>query len=353
MRRFPVISWAASRESPSAATPAPILPALPLPPGAAIRICYHCGGMQHYAIGVDLGGTNLRAAAVSEDGEVIELLDAPTNGQRGNDAVLEAMATAIKQLRDKHGRARLLGIGVGVPGFILMDKGLITDSPNLPSMKNFPMRDLLSELVDAPVILENDANAAALGEKWKGAGRDVNDLVLLTLGTGVGGGIILNGKIWHGMKGMGAEIGHITVNAAGNPCGCGNVGCLEKHASATALEAMGAMLFPDQHLTAKDLNTLADRGDEKALMVFDRMGDALGIAIAALSQIFNVPRYLLAGGVLPAWPHFAPRMIQEARRRSFNFRYCGDANRIAPAELGGHAGLIGAAYLAISGAKPV
>jgi glucokinase len=304
--------------------------------------------MKHYAIGVDLGGTNLRAAAVGEEGEVIDLIDAPTNGKRGNDAVLNAMAGAINQLREKHGRASLLGIGVGVPGFILMDKGLITDSPNLPSMKNYPMRDLLSELVDAPVILENDANAAALGEKWKGAGRDVDDLVLLTLGTGIGGGIILNGKIWHGMKGMGAEIGHITVNAAGNPCGCGNVGCLERHASATALEAMASMLFPDENLSPKDLNDLADKGDDKAQMVFDQMGDALGIAIATLSQIFNVPRYVLAGGILPAWPHFAPRMLKEVERRSFNFRYCGAANRIVQAELGSHSGLIGAAYLPIS-----
>lgn len=308
--------------------------------------------MNEYAIGVDLGGTNLRAAAVTAAGEVVELIDAPTEAQRGNDAVLDAMAGAIIRLRDKYGRAGLLGIGVGVPGFILMDQGLITDSPNLPSMRNFPMRDLLSKRVEAPVDLENDANAAAIGEKWKGAGRNVDDMVLLTLGTGVGGGIILNGKIWHGMKGMGAEIGHITVNAAGNPCGCGNTGCLEKHASATALEAMGMMLFPGENLTAKDLGDLAGKGDEKALMIFDRMGDALGIAIAALSQIFNVPRYVLAGGVLPAWPYFAPRMLKEAVRRSFNFRFCGEENQIVPAELGSHAGLIGAAYLAISGGKP-
>lgn len=307
--------------------------------------------MKHYAIGVDLGGTNLRAAAVDVEGKIVELIDAPTEGHRGNDAVMQAIAGAICRLRDTHGNAGLLGIGVGVPGFILMEEGIITDSPNLPTMKDFPMRDLLSEMVDAPVILENDANAAALGEKWMGAGRDVNDMVLLTLGTGVGGGIILGGKIWHGMAGMGAEVGHITVNAAGNPCGCGNVGCLEKHASATALRAMADMLFPGEDLTPKDLNDLANEGNPKAMMAFERMGDALGIAIATLSQIFNVPLYVLSGGVLPAWPHFAPHMLAEVQRRSFNFRYCGDRNRIVPAELGGHAGLIGAAYLPIAGRK--
>jgi glucokinase len=177
--------------------------------------------MKHYAIGVDLGGTNLRAAAIDTQGNIIEQVDGPTNSIRGNQSVLESIGGAIRTLRETHGKAGLLGIGVGVPGFIEMDKGLITDSPNLPSMRNYPMRDLLSELVEAPVILENDANAAALGEKWMGAGKDVNDLILMTLGTGVGGGIVLNGKIWHGFKGMGGEIGHITVNPTGNPCGSG------------------------------------------------------------------------------------------------------------------------------------
>lgn len=305
--------------------------------------------MRHYAIGVDLGGTNLRAAAIDTDGIIIEQIEGPTNGTRGNQAVLESIASAIRELRESHGRATLLGIGVGVPGFIDMEKGLITDSPNLPTMKNYPMRDLLSELVQAPVILENDANAAAFGETWMGAGKQVNDLVLLTLGTGVGGGVILGGKIWHGFMGMGGEIGHITVNPTGNPCGCGNVGCLEKHASATALRAMADMLFPGEDLDARQLNERANDGDEKAKMIFERMGEALGIAIATLSQIFNVQTYALSGGVLPAWPHFAPRMIEEARRRSFNFRHCGSLNQIVPAALGGLAGLYGAAYLPISG----
>ena len=309
--------------------------------------------MRHYAIGVDLGGTNLRAAAVDTEGEIVELIDTPTDGHRGNQAVLDAIAGAIDTLRDTHGRSGLLGIGVGVPGFIRIEKGVITDSPNLPSMQNYPMRDLLSEMVDAPVILENDANAAALGEKWKGAGKGVDDLVLLTLGTGIGGGIILNGRIWHGMMGMGAEIGHITVNPTGNPCGCGNVGCLEKHASATAIRAMADMLFPGEDLSPKDLNELADHGNEKAKLVFDRVGEALGIAIATLTQIFNVPLYVLGGGVLPAWPHFSGKMFEETQRRSFNFRYCGEQNRIVPAELGSHAGLIGAAYLPICGHRSV
>lgn len=301
--------------------------------------------MRHYAIGVDLGGTNLRAAAVDTEGIIIEQIEGPTEGTKGNQAVLERIAAAIRTLREHHGRASLLGIGVGVPGFIHMEKGLITDSPNLPSMKNYPMRDLLSELVEAPVILENDANAAALGEKWMGAGLHVDDMVLLTLGTGVGGGVILGGKIWHGFMGMGGEIGHITVNPTGNPCGCGNVGCLEKHASASALRAMADLMFPGEDLDARQLNERASQGDPKALMIFDRMGEALGIAIATLSQIFNVPLYVLSGGVLPAWDHFAPPMIAEARRRSFNFRHCGEQNRIVPAKLGGLAGLYGAACL--------
>ncbi len=157
----------------------------------------------------------------------------------------------------------LAGIGVGVPGFIQMKEGVIRNSNNLSSLENFPIRDELSRRLGAPVILENDANAAALGEKWIGAGRGVDDLVLLTLGTGVGGGIIANGKILRGHLGMAGELGHITVVPNGNPCGCGNRGCVEKHASATAITAMAKLLGLGDELTAKEVYDLAIAGTEK------------------------------------------------------------------------------------------
>ncbi len=201
----------------------------------------------------------------------------------------------------------------------------------------------MSRRLGAPVILENDANAAALGEKWIGAGRGVDDLVLLTLGTGVGGGIISDGKILRGFLGMAGELGHITVVPNGNPCGCGNRGCVEKHASATAVTAMAKLLGLGDGLTSKEVYDLAIAGSEKAQTIFVSMGEALGIALAMLVNTFNFPLYLLSGGVLAAWDLFAPAMLEETRRRSFISRTT--ETRIEKAQLGNEAGLFGAAYL--------
>jgi glucokinase len=176
-----------------------------------------------------------------------------------------------------------------------------------------------------------------------GAGRDFNDLVLLTLGTGIGGGIISGGKILHGFVGMAGELGHTTVSPTGNPCGCGNQGCLEKHASATAVVAMARMMGLGDHLTSEAVYNLAEGGNQKAQAVFTAMGQALGTTLATLVNIFNFPLYLLSGGMLPAWDLFAPPMMDEVRRRSFVFRNTN--TRIDKATLGNEAGLYGAAYL--------
>jgi len=175
-----------------------------------------------------------------------------------------------------------------------------------------------------------------------GAGKDVDDLVLLTLGTGIGGGIISEGKILHGYLGMAGELGHITVVPNGNPCGCGNRGCVEKHASAQAISVM-ARLSGLGDITSEECFHLAEGGNEKAVAVFVAMGQALGVALAMLVNTFNYPLYLLSGGVLAAWEQFAPPMLEEIHRRSFTFR--ASNTRVEKALLGNEAGLYGAAYL--------
>jgi glucokinase len=203
------------------------------------------------------------------------------------------------------------------------------------------------------VILENDANAAAMGEKWVGAGKDVDSLALLTLGTGIGGGIIHNGRILHGMVGMAGEFGHTTVFPDGNPCGCGSRGCLEKHASATAIAAMARLLSLGDDLTAAEVFEIAKSGEGdravRARRIFESAGTALGIAIGNLVNIFNFPLYLLSGGPLPAWDLFAPAMMREVEQRSFTFR--NTRTRIEKARLGGDAGLFGAAWLPFEAAR--
>jgi glucokinase len=302
--------------------------------------------MAEYSIGIDLGGTNLRAAAIDRSGKMLDKIAAPTDFVNGRDAVLHDIVSNIEKLREKCGGDGLKGIGVGVPGFIRIKEGFITNSPNLPYFENFPVRDELSKRLNTQVILENDANAAALGETWMGAGKDYDDLVLLTLGTGIGGGIISGGHILRGSLGMAGELGHITVVPNGNPCACGNQGCLEKHASATAIVAMAHMLHLGENMTSKDVADLAAQPGEagdKARSVWKNMGEALGIALATLVNTFNFPLYLLSGGPLPAWDLFAPHMLRVCEQRSLTYRLSKPV--IEKAILGNEAGLYGAAYL--------
>ncbi len=299
--------------------------------------------MPEYAIGVDLGGTNLRAAAIDREGRFIDKISGSTDLAEGRDAVIDDIVRNIVTLRDRLGPAGLRGVGIGVPGFIELEKGMIVGSHNLPGFDNFPVRDEIGRRLGSAVILENDANAAALGEKWMGAGQGVDDLVLLTLGTGIGGGIISRGRILHGFVGMAGELGHLTVVPNGNPCGCGNRGCVEKHASATAIEAMAKLVALGDNLTAKDVYDLAVGGDHLAKRVFESMGTALGTALAILVNVFNFPLYLLSGGALPAWDFFAPAMFAEVEARSFTYRVT--KTRIEKASLGNEAGLYGAACL--------
>src|SRR5260370_6577026 len=260
------------------------------------------------------------------------------------------MVAAIRKLRDNQKSNRLAGIGIGVPGFIRMKEGFIAQSNNLPGFDDFPMRDEIERQLGAPVILENDANAAAVGEKWMGAGRDVDDLLLLTLGTGIGGGIISGGKVLRGHVGMAGEFGHMTVVPHGNPCGCGNYGCLEKHASATYIVSMARLLSLGENLSSEDVYELAAGGNDRARMIFRSMGQSIGIALASLINIFNFPLYLMSGGVLAAWDQFAPAMLTEIKARSYIFRNA--QTMIGKALLGNQAGIYGAAYLPLQKLLP-
>ena len=300
--------------------------------------------MSAYSIGVDLGGTNLRVAAVSESGQILDRVSSSSTFDGGPEGVVDDMVEVIRSVTSRIGSSGLCGIGIGVPGFIDIDAGVVMGSANLPGFEGFPVRDSIQKHLGTTIVLENDANAAALGEKWIGAGKDVKDLILITLGTGIGGGIIVDGKILHGFRGMAGEIGHMTVFPDGNPCGCGNCGCLEKHASASAIAAMANMMgIATKRFSAREVYELAMDGNSRAKLVFESMGRSLGIAIANLINLFNFPLYLLSGGPLPAWDFFAPSMFGEIEKRAFTFARSGI--KVEKAVLGGDAGLYGAAYL--------
>jgi glucokinase len=286
--------------------------------------------MPNFSIGVDLGGTNLRIAAVDEQGHLLEKITLGTKVALGKDQVIRNMSSAILSLSAKHQSAGLLlGIGIGVPGIIDMKTGMLRESPNLPGWAGSPVRAEIEHRLRTRVVLENDANAAALGESWLGAARDAEDMAMLTLGTGVGGGLVLGRQIWHGMTGMAGEFGHITVDPEGVPCPCGNRGCLERYASATgvvrmAREAIATGVAPglsraassDPEFSAKAVYNLAIQGDQEAKKIFRRVGHALGIALADLVNTLNLPMYVVGGGVSSAWEAFSPVVFEELRRRS-------------------------------------
>ena len=321
--------------------------------------------MSTYAIGVDLGGTNLRIAAVDERGTFLEKTALETQATRGRDFVINEMCEAIRATVSKMPSATLAGIGIGVPGIIDMDTGMLRESPNLPGWHDYPVREEIERRLGAKVILENDANAAALGEKWLGAARDHDDMLMLTLGTGVGGGLVLGGRVWHGMRGMAGEPGHITIHPDGPPCPCGNRGCLEQFASATSVVRMAREAIAkgapglaraaqeSSGLSAKSVYQLATQGDNDALEVYRRVGWALGIGLAGLINLLNLPIYVIGGGVAAGWDAFLRAMLEEVRWRSFVYRATnpedssGSSKKtiITRALLGGDAGLFGAARL--------
>lgn len=323
-----------------------------------------------YTIGVDLGGTNLRIAAYSKPSGILEQINLPTRLRDGRDAVVRDMCGAIQQLIDKHSRPALSGIGIGSPGPIELPEGRLRNLPNLPGWDGFELRAAVERALGMLVIVENDANLAALAECLLGKGKSIgtDSLCMLTLGTGVGNGIILNGQIWDGMNGMAGEAGHATIWPDGHVCGCGSHGCLEQYASATAirrlaLEALAAGGAPgirrlqekNPEFTARDLADLARGGDADAQQVYDLVGRSLGIGLGALVNTLNLPLYVVGGGVAQAWDLFAPKMFAELHHRSYVYRLTDgqlDAfghrsakTYVEPAELGAESGILGACLL--------
>jgi glucokinase len=286
--------------------------------------------MPDFSIGVDLGGTNLRIAAISTEGQLLEKITLGVKVALGRDHVIGEMCDAIKRLSDQYrGSGRFVGAGIGVPGIIDMETGMMMKSANLPGWSDYPVRDEIERRLGARVFLENDANVAALGEKWLGAARNVDNMAMVTLGTGIGGAIILNGKIFYGMNGMAGEFGHVTVEPNGVPCGCGNHGCAERYASATAVVRMAREAIEsgqalelakaassDAEFGAKSIYNLALQGNEDAQRIFRRFGVALGILLADLVNVLNLDMFVIGGGVVSAWDAFAPPMFAELRERS-------------------------------------
>ena len=307
---------------------------------------------------VDLGGTNLRAANIDSSGRIHERVKFLTPDSDKAEDIVDAVVAAVAHCETEAAKraARVDAVSVVVPGSVHAQTRAIVNAPNIPAIIDFGLAEALETKLQRPVLIENDANAAALGEMWQGAARGGRTIICLTLGTGVGSGIILNGELWRGADGTAGEIGHTSVHPFGHVrCKCGNIGCLEVYASATAIVRMtreglaihsgsGLNSIPSDKVTAKAIAEAAASGEELALEIFRKMGTYLGIAAANIVNTLNPEMIVIGGGVSAAFDLFGPAARAEMLRRAFPVPAA--RCQIVKAECGDDAGLLGAAWLA-------
>lgn len=308
-------------------------------------------------IGVDLGATNINSLLLRDDGEILARDFRPSLGHQGKNKVLSQIILSVKTLQEegkKLGISSFLGVGVGSPGPLSVRKGIIYHSPNISGWENVPLVDILQEELNLPIFLENDANAAALGEWWMGAGKGINYLFLLTLGTGIGGGIIIDGNVYHGAWDAGAELGHMVIKEGGLVCGCGARGCLEAYASATGVVRRAKAAIKQGHrsiltqliqenpdnLTCELVFKAAKQGDELALWIVEETGRYLGIGVGSLINILNPEIVILTGGMVKAGDILFKQVRKYAMLNSL--KASREEVKIVPAKLGGDSGAIGA-----------
>jgi glucokinase len=289
--------------------------------------------------GFDIGGTDIKYGLVDRDGRLVRRgkVRSPETIE-GLLAALEDTWTALK--RKSPGPIRACGFGI--PGFYSIRERKILESPNCPSLDGYPLVQAVRRFIDVPIRAGNDANMAAFGEFKHGAGRGVRSLVLLTVGTGIGSGLILDGRLWQGEGGFAGEIGHITVNPEGKTCACGGRGCLETEASAPRLVRDFRALSGRTDVTgSKEVYLLAKAGDPAALESFRKLAYWLGIGLGVVINLLNPEKILIGGGVVSAGKILLGPVVEEARRRSNPLSFAGC--RIEKAALGNDAGLVGAA----------
>jgi len=316
--------------------------------------------MNELVLATDLGGTNLRVAAVDRDGKILYRTKYETPKSERADEIFRVITQAARKCQEaveKNGK--IIAVGAAVPATVNAADGIILKAPNLPALDGVRFSAAISGELNLPVILENDANSAAIGEHWRGASNGFDNSICVTLGTGVGGGIILSGEILRGVDGTAGEIGHICVEPFGAPCGCGSRGCVEQYSSATAIvrivqelknqypqSLLFEKLFKKTRCTSLDVYEAGKAGDELALEAFRQMGFYLGIALADLVNVLNPEVIVIGGGAAAGWDLF----IHHVRNQIYShaFREPAERAKLLRAKLGDDAGILGAARLAFN-----
>ncbi len=320
---------------------------------------------QKIAIGVDIGGTSVKLGIVSAKGRVLASSSFLTEKTKSRKKQLETLAAHILELirraRDKN--FRVLGLGIGAPGPIDVEKGFVHFFPNIPGWKSTPLKKILQKKLKLPVFIDNDANAMALGEFLFGAGRGAKNIVALTLGTGIGGGLVMDGKLFHGPAYSAAEIGHLVINENGPQCGCGSRGCIETYVGngyfvkevqrrlkAGQKSVLKSWLRKKAKLTPLLVAQAARKGDRFSREIWRETGEHLGTALTGLVNILNPEKIILGGGIAQNGKFLFHPVVKTLQKKAFPI--AARSVKVVRAALGVDAGLIGAAALVfVNGTK--
>lgn len=305
-------------------------------------------------LGIDLGGTNLRTALVSSTGKIVAQKKMDVGPNRGADSIIQKIK-ALKTELEEGAKQKGGGIGVGIAGIVSPREGIVFSSPHFPEWKNFAVGTILSKDLGIPVLVDNDVNMTARGEKWMGAGRDWENFIMVSLGTGMGGALVIGSRVFTGDYGFAGEIGHMVCEAEGPPCACGSRGCFETFASAVGILRMARESAADSEVPGSSrilelihegrdlpaqLAAEAKNGNEAARGIFDRMGYYLGIGLASLINVTGIPKVVLGGGLMGASGLFLPSAREELGRRTYQKTNEGVEIRLS--QLGDTAGVVGA-----------
>jgi len=310
--------------------------------------------MEKLYAGIDIGGTDIKCGLVSKAGEIVDRAKIPTEASRGADYVCNKMADLLKEMQNSNPNYTIAGVGIGVPGQVIVNQGLLVEAPNLAGWKNIYVGREMEKRLNLPVILDNDANVAALGEYVFGAGRGCREMLMVTLGTGVGGGFILDGKLYRGASGGAGEFGHIIICHDGAKCSCGRRGCVEAYVGTKGLlrnlyeqldsgNSSSLSTHIRNSLSPKDISQAANSGDKVAIEVLAEAGKWLGVAIGSVANLLNLERVVVGGGVAGAGDFILEPARQQIANTALKVSYADI--EVIPAKLGNEAGLTGAACL--------
>ncbi|MDR3154438.1 MAG: ROK family protein [Deltaproteobacteria bacterium] len=305
-------------------------------------------------LALDIGGTNVKSGLISRRGEILSFGSFPTAEGGGPDSLIALIVDRLKGLWNEAGRGRRpKALAIGAPGWIRRREGVVVMAPNLPGWKDLPITRIMSQALDIPAVLENDANLYALGEWLSGAGKGSLNEITLTLGTGVGGGLILQGRLWGGSFTSAAEVGHIPLGGVDRVCGCGRTGCLETVASALGMASLARewiasgreTLYPGDpgEVNTEVMQDLAARGDPMSLSIFARAGEAIGFVLAGIFNLLSLETAVIGGGGAGAFEFMSPGILEVLSRHLVTATM--EQIKVVKGALGGNAPLIGSAAL--------